>query len=84
MNAYTATSSVSGKTYTRKTAKTYTHAVIFTYPEGHDVTFCGSADLAHKAANKIHGNPRWADAAMRERRAAWAATCNVEIVELTN
>ena len=46
--------SASGKTYSRKTAKTYTHAVIVNFENGHTkVSFASSANLAQKTANGI-------------------------------
>lgn len=57
---YTAT--YKGKTYTRKTARTYTHAIAVTdIRDGRGegiVTWCGRLDLALKALDKF-SKPAW-------------------------
>jgi hypothetical protein len=56
MTTFTATSA-SGKSYTRKTAKTYTHAVIVAFENGYTkVSFASSADLAQKFANGVRNS----------------------------
>ena len=79
-----------GRTFTRTTARTYTHAVVVTYPNGYEhVAFAGSAELADKAGaacfavpNYLRGNPR-AYAEEKARIEAKRAECTIEIVEVT-
>jgi hypothetical protein len=69
-----ATTTYNGKTYSRKTARTYTRAVGVTDAaprvgqQDRDgiIAWCGSAELAQKAARK-YSNPEW-------------GFCNIEIV----
>ena len=86
---YTATTA-DGREFTRKSTRTYTHAVVVTYPNGYEhVAFAGSAELADKAGavcfavpNYLRGNPR-AYAEEKARMEAKRAECTVEIVEVT-
>ena len=80
---YTATGS-DGKTFTRTSVKTFTHAVIFTAVWTDDysyVSFAGSEELAQKAAASHYAAPRCTkDPAQyrAERYANWSH----EIVEV--
>ena len=62
-----------GKTYTRNTKRTYTHAIVYEFPNGHcRVSFAGSLLLAEKA---------------HAAELAWTAKCthnykNTAIIEL--
>ena len=86
---YTATTA-DGRTFTRTTARTYTHAAIVTTPTGAEfVSFASSEELAHKAAgtyfsvpNAYRNNPRL-HALEVERMAALLDASSVEIVEVT-
>lgn len=86
---YTATTA-DGRTFTRTSARTYTHAVIVTYPNGYDfVSFSGSAELAEKAAASVfsvaacYRGHAQAYAAEKARMEAKRAECTIEIVEVT-
>jgi hypothetical protein len=81
MTTYTATAA-DGQTYTRKTERTYTHAVIITWPEGRrQVKFAGRRDLAEKTVANFVSAPRWASPEMRQRLDALREALAFEIVE---
>jgi hypothetical protein len=78
--SYSATNAA-GRTFTRKSERTYTHALIITDTAGRPqkVSFAGSEELAHKAARSALSVPKWADPARME---AIFATWTVEVVEV--
>ena len=86
---YTATTA-DGRTFTRTSARTYTHAVIVTFGNGNEfVSFSGSAELADKAGASCFSVPACyrnhpqAYAAEKERMEAKRAESTIEIVEVT-
>lgn len=86
---YTATTS-DGRTFTRTSARVYTHAAIVITPRGGEfVKFASSEELAHKAAasnftvpQAFRSNPRL-HAEETARMAALREACLVEVVEVT-
>lgn len=81
---YTATAA-DGRTFTRKSERTYTHAAIITTPYRVVVKFSGSRDLAVKAGNSLLAPARWMRPGMEEydRLMTIQAATTVEIVEVT-